>query len=208
LKKGNGGNLMLVKVKVWGDRACFTRPEFKAERLSYDIITPTAAIGILKSIYGPPNLTYTVMKITVLNEISYQVIKTNEVKDICSVSASDIKSNNIPYIHITQSRTQRSNLILRDVAHIIEADMNADRCYLSDYVAMFNKRLSRGACYAQPFFGIRDYSAYFEEPNGEEVSFYNNTGEKNLGLILGGFETTTMTPRFFNAVMNNGVVTM
>ena len=114
---------MAIKIEVWGDYACFSRPEMKVERVSYDVITPSAARGIIEAIYWHPGIRYVIDRIRVCNPIRFTNIKRNEVKD--TVSASSVKkmmeSGEPVYIATPQSIQQRSSMILRDVRYIIEA---------------------------------------------------------------------------------------
>src|SRR5579872_5192431 len=113
-----------VKVHCWGDWACFTRPEMKVERVSYDVITPSAARGIIETIYWKPEIRWTIDRLTVLNPIRFHSLRRNEVGSrISAKTARDAmkkgKGNLATYVE--EDRQQRADLLLRDVAYIIEA---------------------------------------------------------------------------------------
>ena len=114
-----------INIKVWGSYACFTRPEMKVERVSYDVITPSAARGILEAIYWKPGIKWIIDKIQVLNEIKFENIRRNEVGN--KISESSIKKamlQNVPIYQISNDksqRQQRATLLLKDVCYIIKA---------------------------------------------------------------------------------------
>jgi CRISPR-associated protein Cas5 subtype I-C len=213
---------MSIKLKIKGDYACFTRPEMKVERVSYDVMTPSAARGVIEAIYWHPGLKWVIDKITVLNEIVFDSVRRNELK-----SKIPQKSPNDLHQHIAEDRTQRAALLLRNVAYIIDAhfDLVKEKMTEGDNVGkfldMFNRRARKGQCYNQPYLGCREFSGFFEfvDPNSPPVKgFYSNSGEKDLGFMLldidyitkksGEKEEYEFNPKFFRAVMKNGVITV
>lgn len=150
-----------VQVKVWGDYACFTRPEFKVERVSYPVITPSAARGILEAIFWKPEMRYTIRRIGVLNLGSQMVILRNELAG---------RQGRKP-IFVEDDRQQRSSLILKNVSYILEAEI-LTRPHATDppqkYVEQFKRRVRRGQFHHAPYLGTREFAAFFGPVNGEE----------------------------------------
>lgn len=163
----------IVKVRVWGDYACFTRPEFKVERVSYPVITPSAARGILEAIFWKPEIRYEVRRIGVLKLGTQVVILRNELGD---------RQGSKPYF-VEDKRQQRSSLILKDVAYILEAEMKL-RPHASDpiikYIEQFNRRVQKGQYHHTPYLGTREFAAHFAPVNGEEPPPLNLT----IGTML------------------------
>lgn len=167
----------LYDVKVYGELAMFTRPESKVERVSYEVMTPSAALGILRSIFWKPEFLWEIEEIWVLNPIKWLGMTTNEINHPQSVAAArrgevyEVDS----YGALTgepSNRTQRHNVCLRDVAYVIRARMIMEphaRDPLAKYLSQFERRLRRGACYKQPCFGQSQYTAYFEEATQEDA---------------------------------------
>ena len=162
----------IVKVKVTGDYACFTRPDLKVERMTYPCMTPSAARGILDSILWKPEFRWFVRKIIVLKPIKFASIKRNEISS---------KQGKNP-IEIESSRVQRNSVILRDVAYIIEAsifqDLADERNRPEKYIGskgidgkndgIFTRRLKTGQCWRRPYLGTREFAAEFTEASGTE----------------------------------------
>ena len=159
----------IVRVKVKGDFACFTRPDLKVERMSYPCMTPSAARGILDSILWKPEFQWYVRRIIVLNPVRFTTVKRNEINS---------KQGRNPII-IEEKRAQRNSLILRDVAYIIEASIFMPQPYskaaFEKYVGMaekreglFPRRVKKGQCWRRPYLGTREFSAEFMNPDGTE----------------------------------------
>ncbi|MEL6927981.1 MAG: type I-C CRISPR-associated protein Cas5c [Cyanobacteria bacterium J06600_6] len=170
-----------LKVKVWGDFACFTRPEFGAERVSYEVITPSAARGVLEAIFWKPEFVWKILQIKVLNPIKHFSIFRNEINNL----QSDRSAKNPEYhYYADDDRAQRHTLGLKDVAYIIEADIKLKphaNAHPAKYRDQFRRRVKQGRCYHQPYLGMREFSAFFGEPEGkEEVANLND----ELGLML------------------------
>lgn len=202
---------------VWGDGACFTRPEMKAERVSYDTMTPSAARGILEAILWKPAIHWTVDSITVLNPIRFESIRRNELgskipprKVNQAMRGSEIDLHQI----ITEDRQQRTMLYLRDVAYLIDAHfvMVPTECGPGDnenkFYNMFLRRARSGQCFHQPYFGCREFPVSFRLVEGTRpTGYYSDRGEQDLGWMLGSIDYSDgYTPRFFRAAMKNGVI--
>lgn len=169
-----------VAVKVWGPYACFSRDEASVERVSYEVMTPAAARNILRSIFWKPEFDWEVRQIEVLNPIRWAQIARNEVGDKAT-PAMVFKENRYLADDTgarsgeTQRRVLRSGVVLADVCYVVRARLalephayHGEHDPLSKYRAMFERRLSKGQCFSQPYLGMRDHHAFFERPDGEE----------------------------------------
>lgn len=207
-----------IKLKVWGDYACFTRPEMKVERVSYDVMTPSAARGILEAIHWKPAIRWVIDKIHVLNEIRFENIRRNEVgsKIPAGVVRQAMKGEPVELCqYAAEDRQQRAALILRDVAYVIEAHFEmTDEAGETDtpekHYNIFLRRARNGQCFHRPYLGCREFPAQFELlEEGAELpkSFYS--GEKDLGWMLLDLDFQAgMQPQFFRAVMVDGIITV
>jgi len=150
-----------VRVKVWGDYACFTRPEFKVERISYPVMTPSAARGVLEAIFWKPEFRYEIRRIGVLKLGKQDAILRNELKSVQSKKP----------IVIENDRQQRTSLILKDVAYWLEADIVL-RPRATDpvfkYRDQFNRRVDRGQYNHVPYLGTREFAAFFSRPDEQD----------------------------------------
>lgn len=205
-----------VKVKVWGEYALFSRPEMKVERCSYDVITPSAARGILEAIYWHPGMKWVIDKIYVQKPVRFTSIRRNEVK-------SKISSNNVLsvyngadkplYISTKSDIVQRASLLLRDVSYVIEAHFEmTEKAVESDNPGKFKdiimRRLKRGECYHTPYFGCREFPANFCLCEDEKIETAYS-GEKDLGFMLYDMDFSDLDniqPMFFRALMKDGVI--
>ena len=209
---------MGVKVNVWGDYALFTRPELKTERVSYDIITPSAARGILEAIYWHPGLMWYIDRIYVKNPIEFTSVRRNEVKS--KISANNVlqvyNGNDKPlYISTKEEIVQRASIILCDVSYVIEAHFEmTERANETDNPGKFKdimmRRLRRGECYQAPYFGCREFPAHFSLCEDNEIkTAYDNVEERDFGYMLFYMDYSdkeNIQPMFFRAVMRHGVV--
>lgn len=207
-----------VKVKVWGEYALFSRPEMKVERCSYDVITPSAARGILEAIYWHPGMKWAIDKIYVQKPVQFTSIRRNEVK-------SKISSNNVLpvyngadkplYISTKSDIVQRASLLLRDVSYVIEAHFEmTEKAVESDNPGKFKDiimhRLRRGECYHTPYFGCREFPANFCLCEDEKIETAYS-GEKDLGFMLYDMDFSDLDniqPMFFRALMKDGVINL
>ncbi|MDF7800466.1 type I-C CRISPR-associated protein Cas5c [Pontiellaceae bacterium B1224] len=199
-----------IKLRVWGDYALFTRPEMKVERVSYDVMTPSAARGILEAIYWKPAIRWVVDSIHVLKPIRFDNIRRNEVAKRVSLNKKDMEGNKPVCIFADDSKTrqQRASMVLRDVEYVIEAhfeftserDRNEGK-----HLDMFRRRAEKGQCFHRPYFGCREFPVAFEWC--EEVPESSLKDERDLGFMLHDIDfANDMTPRFFRAVMKEGVI--
>lgn len=209
---------MGVKVRVWGDYALFTRPEMKVERCSYDVITPSAARGILEAIYWHPGMQWIVDKIYVKNPIQFTSVRRNEVKS--KILASNVlqayNGGDKPlYISSKAEIVQRASILLTKVEYVIQAHFEmTEQANATDNPGKFKdiimRRLRRGECYHMPYFGCREFPANFALYEEKDVSTaYDNVEEKDLGFMLFDMDYTDkqdIRPMFFRAVMRYGVL--
>lgn len=209
---------MGVKVRVWGDYALFSRPELKVERYSYDVMTPSAARGILEAIYWHPGMRWVVDKIYVKNPIRFTSVRRNEVKS--KISASNVLSvyngaQKPLYISSKEEIVQRASMILTDVAYVIEAHFEmTEQANETDNSGKFKdimmRRLQKGKCYHMPYFGCREFPANFALCEEEEIeTAFDDVAEKDLGMMLFDMDYSdrnNITPMFFRAVLRHGVL--
>lgn len=206
-----------VKVRVWGDLALFSRPEMKVERCSYDMMTPSAARGILEAIYWHPGLSWVIDRIHVRKPIQFTSIRRNEVKS--KISANNVltvmNGGDKPlYISSKEDIVQRAAILLRDVDYVIEAHFEmTEQANSSDNPGKFKdivmRRLRRGECYHMPYFGCREFPANFELYEDEEIDTAYQDEKKDLGYMLYDFDYTDpedIQPMFFRAVLSDGVL--
>lgn len=208
---------MSVSVEVWGDYACFCRPELKTERVSYDVITPSAARGLLEAIYWHPGLLWRIDRIRVCNPIRFTNIRRNGVKD--TINARKVKTvmekgAGELYLATSESIQQRAAMILRDVRYVIDAHFEmTDAAAPGDNPGKFQdivkRRLTKGQFYHQPYFGTREFPAHFAAcavvpPCPDELR-----GEKDLGWMLLDLDYSdpqNISPMFFRGMLRDGVL--
>ena len=175
----------MIKLKIWGDLACFTRPEMKVERVSYDVITPSAARGILEAILWKPEMRWMIREIEVLKPIQWTNIRRNEVgKKIPMMGKTGVTSamkagKGRLGLFIETERQQRASLLLKEVAYIIHAEIELTpkappRETSLKYQAMFERRVKKGQCFHPPYFGCREFSVNFSEVEGSEQAISDN----------------------------------
>lgn len=209
---------MAVRLHVWGEHACFTRPEMKVERVSYDVMTPSAARGILEAIHWKPAIRWQVDRIHVLKPIRFQSLRRNEVGAKASaanaLSAMKCGSTEGLGIVVEENRQQRAAMVLTDVEYVIEAhfDITA-RAGPEDtpakHAAMFNRRAAQGQCFHRPCLGTREFAAEFALlPDDASLPASELQGVADLGWMLHDidFAGGRNEPRFFRAEMRDGVI--
>ena len=203
-----------MQVEVWGEYGLFSRPELKSERMSYEVITPSAARGILESIYWHPGLEVKIDRIHVMNKIQFTNIRRNEVESKISFQLVKRMMNGGPAPMIVTSNDimQRASMMLRDVHYVIDAHFEmTDKATSSDnegkFKDIFRRRLEKGEAYSQPYFGCREFPAHFKVWEGGDISTCGET--KDLGLMLYDMDYSdpqNIKPMFFMARLENGVM--
>ena len=205
---------MSIRIEVWGNYACFSRPEMKTERVSYDVMTPSAARGLVEAIYWHPGLRYHIDKIYLLAPIRFTNICRNEVKStlLASAALSAAKGGRLPALYTSQDIQQRAALVLQDVHYVIECHFDlTERAAPGDNAGKFQdilrRRLTRGQCYHTPYFGCREFPASFREWPGGTVPTVPLT--QDLGWTLYDLDykdPQNIQPQFFRARLVNGVL--
>lgn len=206
---------MAIRMEVWGKDACFCRPEMKTERVSYDVLTPSAARGIVEAVYYHPGLRWTIDRIYVLSEIQFANLRRNEVKSkLLAGNALSIANgtSKTPYLVTSNDIQQRAALMLQNVHYVIEAHFDmTDRANPSDnpgkFQAIIKRRLKNGQCYSQPYLGCRECTAHFGLWEEEEIPAIQET--RDLGYMLFDMDYSdpqNIQPIFFRAQMVNGVI--
>lgn len=209
-----------IILKVWGDYACFTRPEMKVERVSYDVMTPSAARGIIEAVHWKPAIEFSIEKIHVLEPIIFENIRRNEVGSKLSTSsiskAQKTGKLSEAVTFIDEDRQQRAATILRRVAYVIEASFKmTDKAGIDDnlnkHYEIFKRRAQKGQCFQQPCLGNREFSAYFEWI--EQLSDIPSSNlpqidrNKDLGYMLWDLDYKNQhQARFFRAQLQDGVL--
>ncbi|HKS48291.1 MAG TPA: type I-C CRISPR-associated protein Cas5c [Amycolatopsis sp.] len=194
-----------VVVQVWGDAALFTRPELKVERVSYPVMTPSAAIGVLEAIYWKPEFAWRVVAIEVLNEIKQFTLRRNETTDLASLADAATGHRRID---TAANRVQRNAVCLRDVAYRIHAHVelkkHADKAEAA-YRDQFRRRVTKGSCFSQPYLGTREFSAFFGDPDDRPAQ---SNLTQDLGIMLHSVDHSTKPPSFtwFTARLDAGVL--
>jgi CRISPR-associated protein Cas5d len=201
-----------VKLQVWGDYACFTRPEMKVERVSYDVMTPSAARGILEAIYWKPAITWEIDRVLVLNPIRFENIRRNELGSKLPLSKIKKAMRDGRFkveVFIEDDRQQRAAMVLRDVAYVIVAHFGftgAEDNNPAKHQDIFKRRAAKGQCYHRPYLGCREFPASFALAD-DPLPKSGHIGEKDLGWMLHDLDFKLgMQARFFRAVMKNGVI--
>ncbi len=209
-----------ITLHVWGERACFTRPEMKVERVSYDIMTPSAARGILEAIHWKPAIVWVIDRIHVLKPIRFQSFRRNEVgaKMSAANARSAMNARNVAGLGLVveENRQQRATMLLVHVGYVIEAHFELTARAGADdteakHLSMFNRRAETGQCFHRPCLGTREFPADFallqanaplppcELPPGDR--------DRDLGWMLHDIDFTNgNTSRFFRARLVGGVL--
>ena len=207
-----------VKLHVWGDYACFTRPEMKVERVSYDVMTPSAARGILEAIHWKPAIRWVVDRIHVLKPIRFETLRRNElgrkIPERNVLTAMRQKTTDHLRTLIESDRQQRATTLLRDVGYVVEAHFSLTEAAKDDdteakHLAMFNRRAARGQCFHRPYLGTREFAADFELVEGTmpPSNLPSDQRDRDLGWMLHDIDfRSDRTPLFFRAELRGGVI--
>lgn len=219
-----------IHLKVCGDYALFSRPEMKVERVSYDVMTPSAARGVLEAIYWKPQFRWIIDEIHVLKPIRFTNIRRNEISSKISVkggsgvNAAMANPEVRPSMDVTECRQQRASLLLKDVSYLIKAHVmildssSPEAESVGKHLDMFKRRARRGQAFQQPYFGCREFPVRFELIENEQdlptpPDEFNEP--KDLGFMLLDIEfdqdratkkVRSTTPHFFRASMERGVI--
>jgi len=215
------------RVEVWGDYACFTRPELKVERVSYDVITPSAARGLIEAIFWKPGIKYIIDQINICSPILFENIRRNELSSkipSCSPQSAENKmlSGNL-YLNASKDRTQRAAMVLRNVRYVISFHFEMTNKADPDdnegkFSAMLRRRLKRGQNYHTPYLGVREFPANIRLIDDGEAMPKSIPESRLLGLMLydidyvtnsGIDEQKTITsfePMYFMAEMKQGII--
>ena len=208
---------MPISLEVWGDHACFTRPEMKVERVSYDVMTPSAARGLLEAVYWHPGMRYIIDQIRVCAPIRTMNLRRNEVKSTISARTARTvmdRRRGALYLSASDDIQQRATLLLRDVRYVIDAHfVMTDQAAPGDNPGKFQdilkRRVRRGQFYHQPCFGCREFPAQFNRWPGGSIPTAYPDEEKDLGFMLFDMDYRNpqdIQPQFFRAVLKNGVL--
>jgi CRISPR-associated protein Cas5d len=198
------------KVRVNGPYACFTRPELKTERVSYEVMTPSAARGVLEAILWKPAIRWVVERIHVLAPIRFAAVRRNEVKSRLS------PRGNVASYFADDDRAQRNTLLLTKVDYVVEAhfvmtERTGPQDNLQKFEEMFSRRLERGQSFHAPYLGCREFAARFEPAPDRWTVPKELCERRDLGLMLLDLDFAADgsgrgTPRFFRAVLENGSI--
>ena len=204
-----------VRIECWGEYACFTRPELKVERVSYEMLTPSAARGLVEAIFWHPGMRYVIDRIYLLKPIKFTNIRRNEVKS--KVSANNMltaaRQGKSSYLSTREDIAQRAATVLRDVHYCIdlhfEMTENANNTDNSGkFREMLCRRARKGQCYHQPYFGCREFPARFRLlEDDESINPYPES--RQLGFMLYDMDYSDrehIRPMFFQAELKNGVL--
>lgn len=205
---------MSILMEAWGPMACFTRPEMKTERVSYEVPTPGAVRGMIESVFFHPGLRWVPDRIWVLNRIQFMNVRRNEVKSkvLASAVLQEANGGKAGAIFTSEDIQQRAAMLLKDVHYVFEAHFEmTEQANPSDNHGKFQdivkRRLRRGACYSTPYFGCRECTAHFRLWEGGEIPAIDET--RDLGYMLYDMDysdPTDIQPMFFRARMEHGVI--
>jgi CRISPR-associated protein Cas5d len=210
-------------LEVRGDYACFTRPEMKVERVSYDLITPSAARSVFEAILWKPAIRWRIRRLEVLNPVKWISVRRNEVGAVASARNAQVAMNEGRgqlALYVEDERQQRAGLFLRDVAYRIYAEMEFigedARANPAKYITMFTRRAGSGQCVNQPYLGCREFAARFRLV---ELDAGGNAGpdepatlqdwSESLGWMLYDLDYTNPAspkPLFFKAQVQRGAL--
>lgn len=206
-----------LKLHTWGPYGLFTRPEMKTERVSYDVLTPSAARGILEAIHWRPSIRWVVDRIRVLRPIRFETLRRNEIGSVIATRAVRAAMNRGTTdglrVLVEDVRQQRAAILLRDVGYVIEAHLALTGTSPTDTTAkhehMFRRRAAKGQCFHRPYLGTREFAADFAlADGGERPDLPDDQKDRDLGWMLHDFDyrSEPPAPRFFRALMRDGVI--
>lgn len=202
---------MAIKVEIWGRYACFSRPELKVERVSYDVITPSAARGIIEAVCWKPAIRWVIDEIQVCSPIRFENIRRNEINSKATASKT--------YIAASDDRAQRASLVLRDVRYVVTAhfemtDKAMERDNEGKFAEMVRRRLKKGQFYHKPCLGVREFAAEVRLIEDADDAPQPIKEKRSLGLMLYDIDyekdengtVTAFYPTYFMAEMVDGII--
>lgn len=208
---------MSIKLEVWGEYALFTRPEMKVERVSYDVMTPSAARGLIEAIYWHPGMRWCIDRIRVCNPIRFTNLRRNEVKS--TIPARTVRTvmergKGELYLSTSEDIQQRAALLLQEVRYVIEAHFElTKKASPGDNPGKFQdiikRRIQRGQFYHQPCFGCREFPAQFRMCDEIPLCPEELKGKRDLGWMLYDMnyaDPENITPLFFRGILQDGVL--
>lgn len=213
-----------IRIEVWGPFACFTRPDLKTERVSYEVMTPSAARNILQAIYWHPGVNYEITAIEVIKPVQFLQMKRNELKSKISPTnvLSAARQNKAMYLNSDKDIMQRSSLILKDLHYVIHTniiiqpeyyktknELTPDGLYRKAKNIII-RRARRGECFTQPYLGIKEYPCNFRFIERYEKT-YPTPLTKDLGVMLYDLnykDPQKIIPVFFHATIQNGIMNL
>lgn len=206
-----------IKLRVWGDYACFTRPEMKVERVSYDVMTPSASRGILEAIHWKPAISWKIDKIHVIKPVKFDNIRRNEVANKIPIGSVNkaMAGNEVELYQIaSEDRQQRASMVLKDIEYVIEAHFEMTSAAGAEdseekHISIAKRRMKQGQSFQQPYFGCREFPANFEliedEKDIPESCYKGET--KDLGWMLWDIDfKNDKKALFFRAEMKDGII--
>lgn len=202
-----------LRVEFWGDYACFTRSEMKVERVSYEVMTPSAARNMLQAIFWHPGFNYVIDEIDIMHPIRMTNIRRNEMGAKITMNGSLTKAKNGEEMNLSPKENiqQRASLILKDVRYVVHFHLTMtkdahEKDNIVKFTEMLKRRASKGQCFTQPYLGCREFAAGFRLVGEEETPVpYPET--KDLGFMLYDMDYTNkekITPQFFHAKLDRG----
>ena len=207
-----------IKLKVWGPRALFSRPEMKVERVSYDVITPSAARGVLEAIHWKPHMVWQIRRLTVLNRIQFESIRRNEVGSKIQAgkvaSAMRAASTEGLVLYVDRDRQQRAATLLKDVAYVIEASIALTARARTDpaetvqkHLDIFQRRAAKGQFFHHPYLGTREFACDFALVDAAPPPDPSLFGKRDLGWMALDMDYAAGNEgKFFRAHMVDGVI--
>ena len=207
-----------IRIRFWGDYAAFNRPELSVERYSYDVMTPSAARGMMDAVYFHPGIFWYIRRIYVERPIRFTNIRRNEVTK--KILASDVYAaargaDKSIYINRREAIGQRAATVLRDVSYVVEANFTLVPGKMNPgdseekFYAIFCNRARRGRCFTQPYFGCREFPASFALVTEDTLPPQPIAESRDLGVMLYDMDYSdpqNIKPTFFHAEMVDGVV--
>lgn len=200
------GKVTPVSVEVWGDGALFTNPALKAERVTYPVMTPSAAVGVLESIFWKPEMSWRIEAIEVLEPIQQFTMRRNETDDLAKLAEAAYGNRRVD---TASKRVQRNAVCLRNVRYRVHAQVDlearADKSAAA-YRAQFRRRVESGRCFTQPYLGTREFTAYFSTPTERSPLQFSSYLGWMLHTVHHGDDGSVPSFSWFEAELRDGVM--